>query len=380
MKCKYCGRSGVPDGSSYCNWCGKQIVRTRGAKKKEVKVPDPKPLANGGYYIKFQLDGAYQYVSAATQQECTAQAIAVKAGIIDSRKPLRLTLGRLLDEYIASNQHLSPSTLRGYQAIRRTRFQRYMNTPIDSVKNWQTVINQEAELCSAKTLKNAWGLVVAAMKAKEHPVPNVKLPKQTRPDKKFFTPEQITIFVDAVKDRSICIPALLGLHSLRRSEIMDLTWDDVDLDAGTIRVEGAAVIGTDGKLVHKQENKTDASRRIIRIMIPELRTALAQAPHTSDHIVTCNPNTLYKQINRVCEENDLPLVGVHGLRHSFASLAYHLQIPAEITCLMGGWSDRKTVLDIYTHLYDEDILQQGNKMVDFYSEKDPSPEGLIFSA
>lgn len=367
MNCKYCGYSGVPDGSLYCNMCGKAVRRVRSKGKTEVKVPDPKPLADG-FYIRFMVDGTSRYVSAPTAEECIAKAVAIKTGIVDVPKHARVTLGKLIDDYIANCKTLSPSTVRGYKRIRAIRFQNYMDLQIDSVKNWQKVINEECALgLSVKTVKNAWGLVTAAMRFAHYPVPEVKFPQRIKSERTFFTPEQIRIFVDAVKDDPYCIGSLLALHSLRRSEILDITWEDIDLENDIIHVRGAAVIGPDGSVVHKTTNKTESSCRDIPIMIPELKSALAAADKSREYIVPYYPNTLYKAINKLCAKHGLPEVGVHGLRHSFASLAYHLNIPIEITCKMGGWSSTKTVMEIYTHLYEEDIMLNQNKMKDFYT-------------
>lgn len=78
------------------------------------------------------------------------------------------------------------------------------------------------------------------------------------------------------------------------------------------------------RLVQKKENKNSTSTRNIPIMIDELYDALSAAPEKSGFVATCHPNTIYRQVNKICEKNGLPNVAVHGLRHSFASLAYHL--------------------------------------------------------
>lgn len=372
MKCKYCGRSGVPEGSSYCNWCGKQIVRTRGARKKEVKVPQPKPLANGGYYIKFQVTGAYQYVTAATEQECIAKAVAIKAGIANKQQRIGKTLDVVVEDYIGANRSvLSPSTIRGYETIRRTRFRRYMDQPVDKIK-WQNMINDEK--ASPKTIKNAWALITSALKASGYPEPRVNLPSMVPAQRPYLEPEQIKTLVSLVKDDAYCIPILLALHGLRRSEIFAVTWADVDLSNDTIRVQGSVVRDPDGNLIEKASNKTTASTRTVPIMIPELKSALESAERVNDHVVTVPIDSLYKRINRICENNGLPCVGVHGLRHSFASLAYHLGIPMEVTCLLGGWADSKTVRDIYLHLYNADVVQQQNTMKAFYSDAGNVPK------
>ena len=85
-------------------------------------------------------------------------------------------------------------------------------------------------------------------------------------------------------------------------------------------------------------------------------------------LMRCNPNTPTSQINSICEKNDLPKVGLHGLRRSFASLAHHLGWDVRTTMRYGGWSDYKTMNDFYIKLDETDLLKDAEKMRDFYRE------------
>ena len=59
--------------------------------------------------------------------------------------------------------------------------------------------------------------------------------------------------------------------------------------------------------------------------------------------------------------------GVHGLRRSFASLAYHLRWSELETMRVGGWSDFQTMRKIYTKLAAQDESEAARKMERFYS-------------
>ena len=98
--------------------------------------------------------------------------------------------------------------------------------------------------------------------------------------------------------------------------------------------------------------------------------ALKNAERKSEYVVTLNGSWIYTQINEICEANGLPKVGNHGLRHSFASLAYHLQIPEKIAMEIGGWADDGTMRKIYTHLSQKDIAKRAEDFSNFFdSEK-----------
>ena len=148
--------------------------------------------------------------------------------------------------------------------------------------------------------------------------------------------------------------------------MLALTWDKVDLKKKVIHIHGAKVRSVDG-LVDKAQNKTDKSRRTIPI-IPPLLEALKKADRVSDHVVTMTPDMILKNMKELCEANCLPPVGLHGLRHSFASLAYHLGIPEMIAAEIGGWNDLSTMRNIYTHLSQSDIAKRARDFSDYFDQ------------
>jgi len=170
------------------------------------------------------------------------------------------------------------------------------------------------------------------------------------------------------------VAALLALSSLRISEISALDWQDIPEHPKFIRVAGAVVSDEHNKKVKKPQNKNSTSTRNVPIMIPELAAALERDRKPSGPIMAYNQDSLRRAIHRVCEKDGLPDVGVHGLRHSFASLAYHLQIPEKIVMEIGGWSDATTMHKIYTHIAKSDIERYQTAMMQFYSSGSSSEE------
>ena len=278
-------------------------------------------------------------------------------------------LGEALDKYIADRKGFkSPSTIYAYESYRKQRFQNMMRADVYTTTDdqWQAAIRREAKSLSPKYIKNVWMLISAAIFEETGRRPRVTLPEKEHNEKPFLDPEQIPVFVDAIKGDPIEIAALLELSSLRRSEMLALTWDNVDLENEIIYVHGARVAGDGGKLVHKKQNKNDSSRRTVPIIEP-LAEALKAAPKKEGYVVTLTGGWIYKRINEICAANGLPKVGNHGLRHSFASLAYHLQIPEKIAMEIGGWADDGTMHKIYTHLAQKDIAKRAQDFRNFFS-------------
>ena len=150
---------------------------------------------------------------------------------------------------------------------------------------------------------------------------------------------------------------------------MGLKWRSVDLKNDLLYIRGSTVYDEDNKIVNKPDNKNKTSRRTIPIMIPRLKDLLASAPRDSEFVVTCNPNTIWAQVNRICEANHLPKIGTHGLRHSFCSLAYHLGVSEKVAMKIGGWADYQTMRKIYTHVADSDIAASVKSISDFFAPK-----------
>lgn len=350
-----------------------------------MKIPEPRQLPSGHWFIRLRLGGESIPITTASRRECVSQAQVIKAEYLAGREVQRkklppvpdMTLRELLNSYIEKYRPvLSPVTIRGYCTIRDNRFAGYMDRKLRDIKDWQKVINDEIGVCSAKSVKNAWSLVRAALVNAKQPAPEVTLPQIVPNRRPFLAADEIRRFVAAVHGSKYEIPILLGLHGLRRSEIAALTWDRVDLKAGVIRVEGAVVPDENGRYVYKQTNKNAASRRQVPIMIPELRAALENVSESdrTGPVMTCNIKTIYKVVNRICEREELPLIGTHGLRHSFASLGHFVGVPSDEMQVLGGWSDAGTMKKIYTHIEQAGLLRAQNAMAAFYQNNAQSAE------
>lgn len=361
-----CKHEGTPKNALFCPWCGRRLVLDR----ESVSVPTPRKLPSGTFYGQITVKGERVSISAPTEPEYYVKARAAKLGLIEAKKAApKMTVGTAIDEYIKNNSRiLSPSTIKAYKSYRKNRFQSIMGKDISAV-NWQKAINTECESVGAKTVANAYRLITAALSSNGVILPSVALPKIAKATRPWLDYEQIQTFLDAINGKDCELPALLALHGLRRSEFLHLTDKDVDLQKGLIHVRGASVYDASGKFVSKATNKNASSTRDVHIVIPRLETLLKGR---SGVLVTTKPNTSYVQINRVCASVGLPEVGVHGLRHSFASLAYHLGWSEATTMREGGWSTSKTVHEIYTHLAAQDANADINRMKAFYENPSQS--------
>lgn len=340
-------------------------------KNTNFKRPAAKQLPSGSWFCRVRVDGKDIAITKPTQKEAEAEAMAVKYGIIDAKeKPDKrnITLEEAETAYIAEREgFISPATIAGYEKIKRNCFLPMMKKNIFTTTDaeWQAAIKAEKRRgCSPKYIKNAWAFVAASITESGAKRPSVTLYQEENNERAWLTNTEIDKFVEVIKGNPAEIPALLCLSSLRRSELLALDWKNVDLENQVIYIRGAIVRGTDG-LVEKKQNKSKKSRRSVPI-IPPLLEAMERVPNKTGKVVTVGADYVLKRVKETCESAGITVVDLHGLRHSFASLAYHLGIPEMIAAEIGGWDDLTTMHNIYTHIAQADIAQRSRDFQNYF--------------
>ena len=336
-----------------------------------MKTPTATRLPSGSWRCRVTVAGQTISIVRATKKAAETEAALIKAehraGYKVQASGGNVTLAAACRKYIDDRSSIiSPSTLRGYETIVRTRFQSVMRTPLEKI-HWQAAVNAEAKLASPKTIKNAMSFIRTVYRSRGLDLPTVAVPAPDVKEKAFLDADQLAQFVAACRGNRHEIGLLLAVHGLRRSEVLGLEWPDVDLNNKTIRVRQSLVMGPDG-VVRRQKNKNVASTRTVPIIVPRLLECLEAVPEAdrTGAVVKCHPNTLNEAVNRICDSAALPHVALHGLRHAFASLCYSLGL-SEMQCMrLGGWSDYQTMRRIYTHLGAADNKEAEDKLVEFF--------------
>lgn len=339
-----------------------------------MAIPTPRKLPSGSWFVRVTVDGKTYPITRPTKKECINEAMALKSG---AKKPTEkteqknITLEEAMTAYIKQRDgFISPSTIEGYEKFKRNTFQSMLKKNIFTVTDaqWQDAIKAErSKGHSPKYIKNAWMFAAASIAESGAKRPEVTLYAPESNERAYLTHEEIDKFVEAVKGKPVEIPALLCLSSLRRSEMLALDWKNVDLKNKVLYVKGATVRGKDG-LVDKPQNKSKKSRRAVPI-IPPLMEALLAVDDKTGRVVKMGADTALKQVKKVCKDTGITVVDLHGLRHSFASLAYHLEIPEMIAAEIGGWEDLGTMHNIYTHIAKSDIAKRSQDLQNYFTKK-----------
>ena len=348
-----------------------------GRKKKapDIRLPKIEQLPSGAWHTRVLVDGRRVSITKDSYEECVAEYLGIKNKVVDAQEKKggkSITLEEAENAYIAAREGFaSPSTIRGYNKFKRNMFQGMMRKNVFSATDdqWQEAIRREHRRgMSPKYIKNAWSFVASSIEEAGAKRPEVMLYPREDYERPFLDPDEIDKFVAAVNGTDVEIPALLCLSSLRRSEILALTWDNVDLKNNAIYIRGAAVVGDNG-LVKKPQNKSKKSRRPIPIIQP-LAEALEKVEKKKGPVVLECGDTVLRKVKTICRAAGVTAVDLHGLRHSYASLAYHLGIPAIIAAEIGGWEDIATMEKIYTHIAQKDIAKRSKDFCDFFSSEE----------
>ena len=157
---------------------------------------------------------------------------------------------------------------------------------------------------------------------------------------------------------------------MRREEICGLKWESIDFQRQLLSIKEARTAF--GATVVQKETKTRSSVRtlfipedVIRLLRDEHTRQMIQLEEPSLFVVLdhkgypYSPNALSLAFTRFVRKNDLPRVTLHGLRHSFATVASFQGVPLFDIGKALGHATPATTGKIYTHLVDhthEDTL------------------------
>ena len=155
---------------------------------------------------------------------------------------------------------------------------------------------------------------------------------------------------------------------MRRGELLGLQWGDIDLDAGTLRVERSIEETTAG--LRLKPPKTKRGRRNItlppetvgmlrahKVQQMQLRLLLSMGKPDATTLVFSDvegqllkPHTVSRAWRRAVVALKLPAVTFHALRHTHASMLINAGVDILTISRRLGHSKAAITLDVYGHL------------------------------
>ena len=219
-----------------------------------------------------------------------------------------------------------------------------------------------------------------------NPAQNIKIPKSAPASKReAITPEEISRIEEF--PHKMQPAAMIMLYAgLRRGELIALTWADVDLAGGTIRVNKA--VEYIGEYPQLKPPKTESGERTVYIP-DKLRNYLAQLPrdtflvfpspsgemwHKTQFLKAWKSYVLDMDVEYGDEGRkskfdprhkgveDIREFTPHMLRHTFCTMMYTAGVDVVAAKEQMGHSDIKTTLGIYTHLSESRARDEMRKM------------------
>jgi integrase len=188
-----------------------------------------------------------------------------------------------------------------------------------------------------------------------NPTEGLALPAVEGSRDRVASTEEAAELLGALPARDKAIWATSLYAGLRLGELRALRWEDIDLEAGILRVEASW-----DKKVGRVEPKSHAGKR--KVPIPAILDSYLQAQQEAveDHSglvfgrSTLRPfadNTLRTRANRAWAEADLDPIGFHEARHTYASLMIAAGVNAKALSTFMGHSSITMTLDRYGHLF-----------------------------
>ncbi|MFT8425731.1 MAG: tyrosine-type recombinase/integrase [Liquorilactobacillus sp.] len=258
---------------------------------------------------------------------------------------------------------------------------KYITTPM-----CQNIVNQWAtELVDFRKIKNYAGLVFKEAKRLkiiyDNPMDLVTLPKPVKKVgsekfENFWDKNELKNFLKCLDKeyaesnyKAIALFRLLAFTGARKSEILALQWSDIDFINKTLTINKTITRSVDNKMIigtpktPKSIRTLDLDPKTVSIMKKwhqnqrkELSILGFNADRTGQLIFSNNQNRLLtttkpnKWLDRIIKKYDLKHIGVHGLRHTFASIAFESGATIKQVQEQLGHADVQTTLNVYSHV------------------------------
>lgn len=288
--------------------------------------------------------------------------------LIKTQENTDMTFSTLVDLYLEdAKTRVRETTLENKKFLIRLKVLPYFKDKIISnikpndIRQWQnTLKNMNYSDTYLKTINNQlsaiFNFAIKFYNLNSNPCHKAgTMGKKNANDMKFWTTEQFKTFIK-FNDKPISQLAfkILFLTGIRSGELMALTFNDIDLKNNLININKTYTRLNKKDIINPP--KTPKSKRKVSIpqtLSSDIETYINKLYdyNKSDRIFNFTKSFLTHEMKRVCKKSNVPIIRIHDLRHSHASLLIELGFTPLLISERLGHEKIQTTLDIYSHLY-----------------------------
>lgn len=228
-------------------------------------------------------------------------------------------------------------------------------------------------------LNNTFNLAIRSGIIPFNPLREVKLnPKaynnEKEQEKRALSKDEINTLLKLSNNTKFYLPILISLQmGLRRSEVLGLTWNNIDFSNRTMTIEKILISKKEGEVLLTPP-KTQSSKRTIK-MTNDVITLLQTEKHHQEQMKQTYGDYYYQKEDFVyCRENGTPFspnnsftplfrdfikekipfnLRFHDLRHTHATLLLEAGVVPKVIQQRLGHTNINTTLNVYSHITKE---------------------------
>jgi integrase len=194
-----------------------------------------------------------------------------------------------------------------------------------------------------------------------------KQARQRRMREEVWSPAELRAFLDATREQRLyALWHLAATTGMRRSELLGLRWESVDLDGATLRVESVRVV-IDHEVIEKNITKSDASAAVVALdpqTVDVLRAHRARQREelmaasewvdsglvfVDEHGEGVHPDVALRTFKRLAKRAGLRPIRLHALRHSYAAALRDAGVDVQAISERLRHASARITSDLYLH-------------------------------
>lgn len=322
-----------------------------------------------------------------------------------------ITLEEWLKEWmkVYKKPYISPRTYQGYVEKSKTILEHLGNMQLQKIELYHLqkfISDLQNEGKSPKSLRHYYSILkmcfddaIMCRHISLNPTRNLKLPSMRRKELNIMTKEEQLVFEGFMKKYRMGTAYIVLVNTgLRAGELSGLTWKDVDFENKALYVRrGMQKITTyddDFNKIKRERKvtdvKTENSYRVVPMLDKVVRilqeykkkvqaeqeelAELGEGFKDDDFIFKTKYNHpitseyLRKTCQGICKINNFRKVGIHELRHTFATRSIEAGIDLRVLQEILGHASYSTTADIYVHILGQVKLSQMNRLEDYLTD------------